>query len=117
MREFMMIFHQDHVGGQQPTAEQMQATIRKWQDWVGGIAAQGKFVATNALGAEGKTLMPNGVITDGPYTEVKEMIGGYLIIKADMLDEALRLAEGCPIFDVGGKVEVRIVREMERPWD
>jgi hypothetical protein len=57
MREFMMIFHQDYLAGQQPTAEQMQATIRKWQDWIGGIAAQGKFVATNALGAEGNLLL------------------------------------------------------------
>ena len=87
----------------------MQAQIKLWQDWIGGIAAQDKFVGTNALGIEGKVVGPNNVVTDGPYIEMKEMVGGYIIVKADDIDDAVRLSEGCPVLSTGGKVEVRDV--------
>jgi hypothetical protein len=112
MTEFMMIFRNDYNPNFKPTPEQMQASIKQWQDWIGGIAAQGKFSSTNRLGFEGKTLKPNSIVTDGPYAEVKEMIGGYLIVKAADLNEAMQLANGCPILDIGGHVEVRNVVPM-----
>jgi hypothetical protein len=107
MKEFMMIFRHTPNPAFQPTPEQIQANIKQWQDWIGSIAAQGKFKSTNRLGFEGKTLKPNNVITDGPYAEVKEIVGGYIIVKALSLDDALTLAEGCPILQVDGHVEVR----------
>jgi hypothetical protein len=107
MKEFMMIFRMAPMGNFQPTPEQMQESIKQWQDWIGGIAAQGKFVSTNQLGFSGKTLKPNGVVTDGPYAEVKEIVGGYIIVKANSLEEAIELAKGCPILYMGGHVEVR----------
>ncbi len=109
MKEFMMIFRNEKNDNPKPSPEQMQAMIKKWQDWIGGIAAQGKFVATNALGFEGKTVHANATITDGPYAEVKEIVGGYIIVKADDLDDAVKLSEGCPTLAMGGKVEVRDV--------
>jgi hypothetical protein len=112
MKEFMLIFRHTPIAGFQMSAEQMQAEIKKWQDWIGGIAAQGKFVSTNQLGFEGKTLMPNHTITDGPYAEIKEIVGGYVIAKANSIDEAMKLAEGCPILSAGGKVEVRDIMKL-----
>jgi hypothetical protein len=112
MTEFMMIFRNDYNPSFKPSPEQMQASIKQWQDWIGGIAAQGKFVSTNRLGFEGKTLKPNNVIADGPYAEVKEIVGGYILVKATNLDEAMKLAEGCPILNIGGHVEVRNVMPM-----
>ena len=109
MKEFMMIFRNDYNPEFKPSPEQMQASIKKWQDWIGGIAAQGKFVGTNALNTEGKTLKADGMITDGPYAELKEIVGGYAIVKSDTLDEAMTLAKGCPVLEVGGHVEVRSV--------
>lgn len=109
MSEFMLIFRSAMNPEMQPSPEQMQASIKQWQDWIGGIAAQGKFVSTNALGFNGKTLKADGVITDGPYAEIKEIVGGYVIAKADSIDDAIKLAEGCPILAVGGHVEVRDV--------
>jgi hypothetical protein len=107
MKEFMLIFRHTPITDFQMSPEQMQAEIKKWQDWIGGIAAQGKFVNTNQLGFEGKTLKPNHVISDGPYAEVKEIIGGYVIVKANSIDEAVQLADGCPILSVNGNVEIR----------
>jgi hypothetical protein len=108
MKEFMMIFRSaDSVA--RPTPAEMQAQVKVWQDWIGGIAAQGKFVGTNALGGEGKVVRANNVVTDGPYIEVKEMVGGYIIVKADNIDDAVKLSKGCPTLSYGGSVEVRDV--------
>jgi len=107
MTEFMMIFRNEYNPSFKPSPEQMQASIKQWQDWIGGIAAQGKFVSTNRLGFEGRTLKPNNVIADGPYAEVKEIVGGYILVKATNIDEAMKLAQGCPILNIGGHVEVR----------
>jgi hypothetical protein len=52
------------------------------------------------------------VIADGPYTEIKESIGGYSIIKAGSLDEATEISKGCPVFLNGGSVEVREISAM-----
>jgi hypothetical protein len=112
MIEFMMIFRNDYNPSFKPSPEQMQASIKHWQDWIGGIAAQGKFLSTNRLGFEGKTLKPNNVIADGPYAEVKEIIGGYILVKAANIDEAMKLAEGCPILNIGGHVEIRNILKI-----
>jgi prepilin-type processing-associated H-X9-DG protein len=112
MKEFMMIFRMTQSPDFQPTAEQLQESIKHWQDWIGGIAAQGKIVNTNQLGFTGKTLKADGVITDGPYAEVKEIVGGYLIVRTENIDEAMTLAEGCPILFVGGHVEVREIMRL-----
>ena len=108
-----MIFRSMPNPGTGLTEEQVQAGIKFWQDWIGGIAAQGRFVSTNQLGMEGKTLRANKTITDGPFAELKEIVGGYLIVKAENLEAAVSLADGCPIFSFGGQVEVRDI--VKRP--
>lgn len=113
MNEFMMIFRNEKKEGSQvPSAEQMQAMMTHWQNWIGGIAAQGNYVGTNRLHGEGRTLKPNNVSIDGPYAEVKEMVGGYLIVKANTLDEAMEMAKDCPNLLYGGSVEVRSVMSI-----
>jgi hypothetical protein len=113
MNEFMMIFRHVPNPDYKPSPQELEAEIKKWQDWIGGIAAQGKFVSTNQLAYEGKTVAPDGVITDGPYAEVKEVVGGYVFVKATSLEEAITMAEGCPMFDHGGTVEVRKIMPAE----
>ena len=114
MNEFMMIFRNEKSNHPHPSPEEMQSAVQQWQDWIGSIAAQGKFVSTNALGFQGKTVESNGTITDGPYTELKEIIGGYIIVKARNIDDAVSLADGCPTLLTGGKVEVRNVMVFDQ---
>jgi hypothetical protein len=109
MKNFMMLFRTEKSDKPKPSPEQMQAMVKQWQDWIGGIAAQDKFVATDALGFQGKTVHSDGVVTDGPYAELKEIVGGYIIVKAENIDDAVKLSEGCPTLAIGGKVEVRDV--------
>ncbi len=107
MKEFLMLFRSEEKENQEMSPEEMQAMVKTWEDWIGGIAAQGKFVSTNALEFAGKVVHADKTVTDGPYTELKEIVGGYILVKADDIDDAVKLSEGCPIFASGGKVEVR----------
>jgi hypothetical protein len=94
--------------------EAIQTEIMKWQNWMGTMAAQGKFVSTDALMPIGKTVSTSKhIITDGPFTEGKEIIGGYAIVQATDLDDAVELAKGCPIFETEGRVEVRQIQDFD----
>ena len=114
MKEFLLVFRNDYKEMAANMApEEMQGMMKKWMDWIGGIAAQNKLANSgNRLGNAGQVLRPNGVITDGPYTEIKELIGGYIVVKGETYEEAVELAKGCPILFVGGNVEVRDIVPM-----
>ncbi|MFT5103887.1 MAG: hypothetical protein ACI8VT_003048 [Saprospiraceae bacterium] len=115
MKEFLLVFRNDVAANQPPPSpEQMQAMMKPWQNWMGGIAAQNKLVSPgNRLASDGKVIKLNNVVTNGPYVEIKEAIGGYIIIKANSLDEAAELSKNCPILAIGGNVEVRTLVPMD----
>ena len=95
---------------QNRTPEEMQALSKRWMDWLGSIAAQNKLSDRgNRLESSGKVIKGDNTITNGPYAEIKESIGGYSIVKADSYEAAIELAKGCPILKLGGNVEVREV--------
>jgi hypothetical protein len=110
MQDFMLLFRHVNLDPGQVSAEDFKAIQKKWDDWKGGIAAQGRMSSNgNRLSAEGKVLKAGGVVTDGPFAEIREMLGGYIVVKADSFDDALTLAHGCPAIDVGGSVEIRAI--------
>jgi hypothetical protein len=89
-------------------AFQKKKLQKKWHDWADSIAAQGKSVGNGTrLALEGKVLKAGGVITDGPFVEIREMLGSFTVVKADSLEEATTLAHGCPVLEFGGSVEIR----------
>jgi len=104
----MLIFrHED--GGKVASPEQIQQWMKQTMDWIGGIAVQNKFVVGNGLPFEGaKVVGHNGVVTNGPFGEIKETIGGYVIVRAENVDEAVSFAKGSPVLQApGNTVEVR----------
>jgi hypothetical protein len=114
MNEFLLVFRRNAVEPEeQMSPEQMQGMMKYWQDWIGSIAAQNKLVtAGNRLAREGQVIAPGNIITNGPYVEIKEAIGGYTIIKAESLAEATELCKSCPILNVNGTVEIRPIIPM-----
>jgi hypothetical protein len=110
MTNFLYLFR----GGDAPTTPQaMQEEMQKWIGWMKELGQKGHFKSGEPLEKEGKVLRgKNKAITDGPYPEAKDVVGGYLIVTAETLDHAAQLAKGCPIFDNGGTVEVRQIRPM-----
>ncbi|RQO33034.1 transcription initiation protein [Chryseobacterium sp. KBW03] len=109
MKEFALIFRLKDISDFKPSPEQIQERM----NWLGSIAAQNKLVdkGNTLLPAPGtaKTVKPDNIVTDGPYTEIKEFISGYIIVRAESIDEAVEMAKGNPIFKIGGNIEVREV--------
>jgi hypothetical protein len=114
MNEFLLIFRRDlTTSGKQPSPEHLQNMMKDWQNWMGSIAARNKLVNSgNRLAEDGKVVKPGAIVTNGPYVEIKEAIGGYIIIRADSLEEAAEISKGCPILTIGGNVEVRNIIPM-----
>jgi hypothetical protein len=94
--------------------EQMQQIMQKWVTWLkdltdkGHMKDQGQPLERTGKLVKGK----NKAVTDGPFAESKDVVGGYTLIQARDLDQAAELSKGCPIFDVDGAVEVRPVMKM-----
>ena len=108
MQEYMLIFR--HEDGQKVASpEQIQIWMKQTMDWIGGIAAQNKFSGGNGLAFDdAKVVQSNKMVTNGPFGEIKETIGGYVIVKADSVDEAVEFAKRCPILQGDGNtIEVR----------
>ncbi|MGZ3845039.1 MAG: YciI family protein [Flavisolibacter sp.] len=109
MKEFALVFRNSMNGDGKPSPEQMQQMMTNWMNWMGSIAAQNKLADKgNRLSmSEAKTVKPGGVVTDGPYTEIKEFINGYIVVRTQTIEEAIEIANQCPILSSGGSVEVR----------
>jgi len=114
MNEFLLIFRRDYATKEtQPSPEHLQNMMKDWQNWMGSIAARNKLVSSgNRLADEGKVVKPGALVTNGPYVEIKEAIGGYILIRAESIDEAAEISKGCPILTIGGNVEVRTIIPM-----
>ncbi|MCK9640792.1 MAG: YciI family protein [Prolixibacteraceae bacterium] len=107
MKEFVLIFRLTDTSDAKPSPEQMQERM----NWLGGIASQNKLADKGKALSVGnaKTVKPGNVVTDGPYTEIKEFISGFMIVKTETIEEAVELAKANPIFKQGGNIEVREV--------
>ncbi len=104
----MLIFrHED--GSKIASPEQMQIWMKQTMDWIGGIAAQNKYVAGNGLlFDDARVVRHNKVVTNGPFGEIKETLGGYMIVRAESVEEAVEFAKGSPILaGEGNSMEVR----------
>jgi hypothetical protein len=110
--EYMLLFRGNHVHSTL-SPEQMQEVAGQMMAWFKRLADQGKALAGNPLDNEGKIVSGKGgrVVADGPFAESKEAVGGYFLLQVDSMDEAVAIAQQCPLLPHGGKVEVRQVLE------
>jgi hypothetical protein len=114
MDEYALIMrHED--GTKIASPEQMQIWMKQTMDWIGGIAAQNKFVSGTGLPfADAKVVHHNKMVTDGPFGEIKETIGGFITVRADSVEEAVEFAKGCPVLQgEGNTMEVRRIAKNE----
>ncbi len=112
MGEFTFLYR----GSQAATAspEERQKTMEKWMGWFKDMGAKGLIKDPgHPLEGGGKIVRGKPVsVSDGPFAEAKDLIGGYTLIEASDLNHAAEIAKGCPILEVGGAVEVRPVMKM-----
>ena len=114
MEEYALIMrHED--GTKIASPEQMQEWMKQTMDWIGGIAAQNKFISGTGLPFDdARVVKHDKVVTNGPFGEIKETIGGLITIKADSVEEAVEFAKGCPVLQgEGNTVEVRKIAKRD----
>jgi len=108
MNEFVLIMrHED--GKKIASPEQMQEWMKQTMDWIGSIAAQNKFVSGTGLPFDGaRVVKSDKTVTNGPFGDSKETIGGFITVKAETIEEAVEFAKGCPVLQgEGNSMEVR----------
>ncbi|CAN5742795.1 hypothetical protein BH11BAC3_BH11BAC3_08380 [soil metagenome] len=108
MEQFALIMR--HEDGQKiASPEQMQAWMKQTMNWIETIAAQNKFVSGTGLPfTDARVVNHNSVVTNGPFGDIKETIGGFITVQADSIEEAVEFAKGCPVLQGDGNtVEVR----------
>jgi hypothetical protein len=111
MSQFIYLYRGGETGR---SPERMQQMMQKWMAWMKELGAQGHLTDRGQpLERTGKIVKgKQKAVTDGPFAEAKDVIGGYSIVEATDLDQAVQLSKGCPIFEVEGAVEVRPVMIM-----
>jgi hypothetical protein len=97
------------------TPERAQQSMQRWMAWMRELDAKGHLKDRGQpLERTGKVVRgQQKTVTDGPYTETKDLVGGFTIVEASDIDQAVELSRGCPILEGGGTVEVRPVMKMD----
>ncbi len=115
MSKYMFLFR-----GGEPGVDPMSdpagfgAYMMTWKTWMENLAKTGKYLGGDPLEPGGKTISGKAMkMTDGPFMEGKEVVGGYVIVEAASLDEAVAMSKGCPIYTHDGVVEVRSIQHVD----
>jgi hypothetical protein len=113
MSEFTFLYR-DRGSDPSASPEQMQKVLQTWVAWFKDLSAKGHIKSPgHPLERTGKVVKGQQKnVHDGPYAEAKDVIGGYTLIEAKDLAQAVEISKGCPILDAGGSVEVRPVRML-----
>ena len=112
MGEFTFLYRgrADSIG----SAERRQQHLAKWRAWFQELGASGHLKELGHPLESGGMVVRGSqkLVTDGPYAEAKDLVGGFSIIEARDLVHATELSKGCPILEVDGSVEVRPIQTM-----
>ena len=109
MPKFLFVYRSEPYTAEQISPEQMQQAMQLWNEWIGEGYQKGWMLdAGDALMPDGRLVDQNKVVTDGPFAESKELLGGYSVIQAASYEAAAEFAKRCPVLkDAGGSVEIR----------
>ena len=114
MTKYLYLFRGGDGRMSEMSPEEQQAHMGEWRTWMQGLAEKGQLIDGLPLHSAGKQVSSHGnVITDGPFAEGTEVVGGYLMVKAESLDEAVEMSKGCPILTGDeGHIEVREILDI-----
>ena len=113
MNDFLLILHDSAIDSpfQKLSPEEMQSVIARYGQWAGQMASQGRLKGGHKLEDGTARQMSGGTVTDGPFPETKEVVGGYFVLSAESYADAVQLASSCPHLDFG-RIEVRRIELM-----
>lgn len=109
-----MLIFQGGMPAENTSPEFMQSQMGKWMAWIQKLTKAGKYVSGEPLLPGGKLIAGKGkTVSDGPYTEGKEVVGGFFVINADNMDEAVKICDDYPSYEYGGSVQVRQIMKLD----
>jgi hypothetical protein len=116
MAQFLLLLHSDPTGWRNMPVAEQQKWMRKYMAWGEKAQQSGFLLGSNKLADDGGKIVrgPKALVTDGPYSETKEVLGGYYMIEAKDYDEALRRSKDHPHLEHGGTIEMRQVDQLPR---
>ena len=115
MAQYMLLLYDDPSKWKAMSPEDMQKAIQKFFAWREKVCSQGVLLGSHKLADDpGRVMRGKGQVrvTDGPYSETKEVLGGYFLIEAPDYNAAVDLARDCPALEYNGTIEVREVDPM-----
>lgn len=108
MKKFIVLVREPDGRVNEPSAEDQQAHRSNWNNWFNKYGKAGNFLGGSALSLRGKIIKgPDAQVIDEIYKAGTEIVGGYLLIQAEGLNEAVEIAREIPVFEVDGYLEVR----------
>lgn len=121
MPQYMLVLRDDPSVMRDFTPEDMQKLLTQFGAWSGRMAEEGRLLGGKKLMDEGGKFLTKPrekvVVKDGPFTETKEIVSGFFILRADSYDHAVKLCADHPAFLIKGSVEIREVDFMGGPED
>lgn len=108
MKQFLYLFRGADENFNNLSPEEFQAHMEKWGVWMQEVKAEGFPLESAGMQVSGKS----AVVSNGPFAEGAEVVGGYVILPAKDMDHAVELSKGCPILEMDGHIEVRPVADM-----
>jgi hypothetical protein len=112
MEKYMFIFSSGDYSSL--SNDGMEKHLQKWFAWVDRLKSQNRYDSGEALLPAGKKISGSKrIVTDGPFTEAKEVVGGYFVIYAKDLNEAFEMAKDFPDFEFDGTIEIREVQKFD----
>ena len=116
MEKFMFIFKGGFYDDNGLTPEEAKAKTAKWYAWIQKLSEKNIYVSGEPLLKGGKAMNKKGgkiLVTDGPFVESKELVAGYIVVKAKDYAEAAELAMDYPDFDLDGSLEIRQIMKID----
>jgi hypothetical protein len=110
MAKFMLVLHNTPGNLRKLSPEELQRKVERYQAWVNKIRSGGRLAASEKLGEEGGKVLDLQTgrlhVMDGPYSEAKEVVGGFFVFRAADYDEAVELTRDCPFLE-DGRIVIR----------
>ncbi|MEZ4659987.1 MAG: YciI family protein [Caldilineaceae bacterium] len=113
MSYYTLLMRNESIDFGSYSAEDMQKIIADFDAWNDKMLSQGQLIASASLQGSFGKILRGGAVSDGPYSEAREVVGGLFLIQAADEDEAVAIASGCPFLPRGGSIEVRLTTELE----
>jgi len=114
MNYYMLLLRPETIDFASYSPEDMQKILADFDKWNAEAIKNGKMIASANLSHEhSRTIRAGNIVTNGPYSEARESLTGFFLIRAENDDEAAAIGKGCPFIPRGGSVEVRLIPKLE----